>query len=181
VSIVAAVVGLIFGAGDQYLGSISSITWASSVSLLSAPWLVLPFCFGLTQSTRRRAVSVGSTTTFAALIGYGVMTLSPLEGVHVSHQFGLIGALVGSERFVLIGSLVTGPLYGWLGQRWRTVRSWTSAVLVAGALCLEPLARELTGRLSGPGLISVLEVGVGVGASLAFICSGRWRRTATSR
>jgi hypothetical protein len=176
--VVATIVGLIFGAGDQYLGSLSGVAWAASVSLLSAPWLVLPFCFGLTQRAPRKAAVVGFIATFAALIGYGVMTLSPIEGVHVSHQLGLIGALAGSERLVLIGSLITGPLYGWLGQRWRISRSWASASLVAGALCLEPLARAFTGRLSGPGLISGSEVAVGVAAALAFV----WmrRRSASS-
>jgi hypothetical protein len=175
VFVFATIIGLAFGAGDQYLGSLSSITWASSISLLSAPWLVLPFCFGLSQSAPRRAALVGLAATFAALVGYGVMTLSPIEGVHVSHQFGLIGALVGSERLVLVGSLVTGPLYGWLGLRWRTVRSWASATLVAGAPCLEPLARALAGRLSGPGLISILEVIVGIVIALTFVWSHRRR------
>jgi len=41
---------------------------------------------------------------------------------------------------------VTGPLYGFLGQRWRTRRAWISAALVAGALCLEPFVLTAAGR-----------------------------------
>jgi len=40
---------------------------------------------------------------------------------------------------------VTGPSR-FLGQRWQTRRAWTSAALVAGALCFEPFALTVAGR-----------------------------------
>jgi hypothetical protein len=39
---------------------------------------------------------------------------------------------------------VTGPVFGWFGQQWRTRRAIPGALVTAGALCLEPLARRAT-------------------------------------
>ena len=47
-----------------------------------------------------------------------------------------------SERAVLVGGIVTGPLFGWFGQQWRTRRAIVGALVTAAALCLEPLARQ---------------------------------------
>jgi hypothetical protein len=80
--LVAGVVGFVFGAGDQYLGSLFLLgPWTSTVSGMSAPWLVLPFAFGATQAGQRRAMLTGLTAVMCALAGYFVMTLSPLESV----------------------------------------------------------------------------------------------------
>ena len=51
---------------------------------------------------------------------------------------------VYSERAVFIGGLATGPLFGWFGQQWRSGKMLAGALLVAAALCLEPLARRLS-------------------------------------
>lgn len=165
---VAIVIGALFGGSDQYLGSIASLPWASGISLLSAPWLVLPFCFGCTQRDPRRAVVVGVVATYSALVGYGVMTLSPLEGVHLSHDGGAMTAFIHSEWRVILGGLVTGPLYGYVGLRWRRRRAWTSAALVAGALCVEPLAREMTGGIWSSPSVWVGEILVGVASATYF-------------
>jgi hypothetical protein len=137
-----------FGAGDQYLGSLTgsghvwAAGWSSDVSLLSAPWLVLPFVAGATQRDPRRAALLGLACTYAALLGYGLMTLSPVEHAHLTSAT-LRGFLV-SERMVLVGGIVTGPLFGWFGQQWRTRRAVAGALVTAAALCLEPLARRAT-------------------------------------
>jgi hypothetical protein len=39
---------------------------------------------------------------------------------------------------------LTGPLFGWFGQQWRTRRALLGALASAAALCLEPLARRVT-------------------------------------
>jgi hypothetical protein len=41
-----------------------------------------------------------------------------------------------------LGSVFTGPLFGWFGQQWRTRRAIAGALVTAAALCLEPLARR---------------------------------------
>jgi hypothetical protein len=160
--LVAVAVGVVFGGGDQYLGSLAAIPWLTSFSLLSAPWLVLPFVFGCTQLQPRRAMLIGALATGSALLGYFVMTLSPVEAVHLSGNSNLILGLLRSESRVIVGGVVTGPFYGFLGQRWRTTRAWLSAVLVAGAVCFEPLVESSIGRLPRPAPVWISEVTVGV-------------------
>ena len=148
---VAIVVGLIFGGADQYVGSIDARgLWTVSLSLLSAPWLVLPFLFGCSQLRSSRAGKLGLVATMAALLGYFAMIMGPLEGGQWSLNLREVHGLLASNMENILGGLVTGPLYGVLGQRWRTRRAWLSAALVAGALCLEPVAltdraQELSG------------------------------------
>jgi hypothetical protein len=147
---VALLLSAVFGAGDQYLGSLTgsghvwAVGWSTDISLLSAPWLVLPFVAGATQRDARCAALLGLACTYTALLGYGLMTLSPVEHAHLTTAT-LRGFLV-SERPVLVGGLVTGPLFGWFGQQWRTRRAIVGALVTAAALCLEPLARRAAVR-----------------------------------
>ena len=136
------VLSVVFGAGDQYLGSLSAHPWGADISLLSAPWLVLPFVAGATQRDPRRATLLGLACTYAALLGYGLMTLSPVENAHVT--LATVRGFVLSERTVLVGGIVTGPLFGWFGQQWRTRRKIVGALVTAAVLCLEPVARRAT-------------------------------------
>jgi uncharacterized protein DUF6518 len=144
----ALVLSAAFGAGDQYLGSLTgsghpwAAGWSTDISLLSAPWLVLPFVAGATQRDPRRAALLGLVCTYAALLGYALMTLSPVEHAHLT--VATIRGFMVSERSVLIGGIVTGPLFGWFGQQWRTRRAIAGALVTASALCLEPLARRAT-------------------------------------
>jgi hypothetical protein len=137
---------------------------------MSAPWLVLPFVFGWTQERAARAALVGAVATGSALLGYFVMTLSPIEGVSLSNVNVI--DFVRSQEANIVGGVVTGPLFGWLGWRWRTERSWLSAVLVAGALCLEPVARVAVGRLGSPSLVWIAEVAIGISLAGYFVVSG---------
>jgi hypothetical protein len=178
--VVAIAVGFVFGGADQYLGSIVSLgPWAASVSGMSAPWLVLPFVFGSSQDRAGRAALIGAAATASALIGYFVMTLSPIEGVSLS-GINLID-FVRSQEANIVGGVVTGPLFGWLGWHWRSERSWLSAALVAGALCLEPVARLAVGRLEAPGLVWIAEVAVGISLAGYFVVSRMTRRHDTRR
>src|SRR5436190_3791538 len=126
--LVASVLGLAFGAADQYLGSRSSALgpWASTIAQVSAPWLVLPFVVGLTQQRPRRAMVLGLVVTASALFGYFAMTYSPIE--IASWSFGrFIRGMVavtasGYNPRSIIGVLVIGPLFGALVQRWRVGR-----------------------------------------------------------
>ena len=144
----ALVLSAAFGAGDQYLGSLTgsghawALGWSTDVSLLSAPWLVLPFIAGATQRDPRRAALLGLACTYAALLGYALLTLSPVEHAHMS--VAAARGFVISERPVLIGGIVTGPLFGWFGQQWRTRRAIWGALITAAALCFEPFARRIS-------------------------------------
>jgi hypothetical protein len=158
----AVLVGLVFGGADQYLGSRVMLgPWASSASAMSAPWLLLPFVFGSTQLQRRRAMLLGLTVTVSALAGYFALTLSPLESVPLSRFPADLVALAHSNLRNIVGGLVTGPVFGALGQRWRVTRSWLSAGLLAAAFCLEPLARLGVGQLPGPNIVWGIEIALG--------------------
>jgi hypothetical protein len=171
-----ALVGLAFGAGDQYLGTVHAVaamgSWSTSVSLLSAPWLILPFLVGTTQGRPRRAAVAGLVVTLSALAGYFAMTLSPIEGVHFS--LVELRGLVGTNQLNEIGGLICGPLFGWLGYRWHTRRSWLAAALATGALCLEPIAVTVAGRNEGrSAIVWALEVVAGLAVGTWFLVGSR--------
>jgi Family of unknown function (DUF6518) len=171
---VAVLAGLAFGAGDQYLGTLTAGavlgTWTWTVSGMSAPWLLVPFVAGLTQESERRAMALGLVVTLSALLGYFVMAHSPVEGGPVEDWPARVVRMIttGYNPLWIAGGLVTGPLFGLLGQRWRTKRSWVSAAAVTVALCLEPLARGISGLLSGPSSVWVAEMAVGFVAAGLF-------------
>jgi hypothetical protein len=164
--------GLVFGAGDQYLGTVHAVDvlgfWSVSVSLLSAPWLILPFLVGSTQGRPRRAAVAGLVVTLSALAGYFAMTLSPMEGVHFS--LVELRGLLGTNQLNEIGGLVSGPLFGWLGYRWRARRSWLAAALVTGSLCFEPIAVAVVDRNGArSGTVWAFEVVVGLASGTWFL------------
>jgi len=174
--VVIVIGGLVFGAGDQYLGTVHAMnamgSWTESVSVLSAPWLILPFLVGSTQRRPRRAAVAGLVVILSALAGYFAMTLSPMEGVHFS-PMGL-QALIGTNQLNEIGGLVCGPLFGWLGYRWHACRSWLAAALVTGALCLEHLAVTVAGRNVGrSGFVWAFEIVIGVAVGTWFLVNAR--------
>jgi hypothetical protein len=86
---------------------------------------------------------------------------SPAEGAHVSLA-AMAHLVASSQAQNVLGGLVTGPVYGWLGHRWRTRRSLVAAVLAAGLLPLEPAARAMAGRDWGTPLAYIAEVAAGV-------------------
>ena len=181
--LIATTLGLAFGAADQFLGS-RSVTlglWASTAAQMSAPWLVLPFVIGVTQRHARRAAVLGLVVTASALVGYFAMTYSPIE-IHPwsldRFTSGMVAVTTsGYNVAYILGGLVTGPLFGLLGQRWRVRRSWISATLVASVLCLEPLARWAVGQLMPPAHVWGAEVVFGtVVAALFAYALVAWRR-----
>jgi hypothetical protein len=61
------VLSAIFGAADQYLGSLpgahlwaAQMPWMTDVSLLSAPWVLLPFLVGRRSASREGQLSSDS-------------------------------------------------------------------------------------------------------------------------
>lgn len=96
-------------------------------------------------------MTLGVLCTIAALGGYWVMTLSPLEGAHLSLR--AIRGLIISQSVLVAGAFVTGPLFGWLGNRWRTDRWSVGALTLAAAVSLEPLAHAAVGSaIRSPGV-----------------------------
>jgi hypothetical protein len=168
VIVLALFLAALFGAGDQYLGSFSMHPWMADLSLLSAPWLVLAFLAGSTQREPKPAALLGIACTFSALLGYAVMTLSPVENSHVTRT--AVAGFVVSETVVIAGGLATGPLFGWFGQQWRVGRAWLGAVATAAALCFEPLARISAGHAIRSSTVLLAEVALGI-AMMAYVAA----------
>jgi hypothetical protein len=106
------------------------------------------------------------------VLEHGLMTYSPME-IHPwsfdRFTAGMVAVTTsGYNPLYILSGLVMGPLFGLLGQRWCLRRSWVSAALVAGALCLEPLARWAAGQLRGPALVWTAEVALGVVVAALF-------------
>jgi uncharacterized protein DUF6518 len=129
--VVAILIGAAaFGAIDQYLATQYS-PFLIEVSGLSAPWLLLPFLAGASQPATRPAALLGLAATWLAVAGYSLLADSPMETLARQWPW-------------LVGGLITGPLYGWLGHRFRARRSWTVGLLAALPVLLEPFGRWLT-------------------------------------
>jgi hypothetical protein len=175
----AIVLGVVFGAVDQYLGTVHVTSrlgwWTITVSGMSAPWLIVPFLVGTTQDRARKAAVLGFIVTMSALVGYFVMSNSGFEGVPLARFLPRTVAMVrsGTNPLWIASGALTGPLYAYLGHRWRVSRSWIGAALVTLALCFESLARyaagtRISGGLSGSPVVWWAEVAIGLMAALCF-------------
>lgn len=145
-----------FGVIDQYLqvaipesSHLGAHQFVSQISTgMSALWLLVPFLAGAGQASQRRAALVGLVATWLSVMAYVLMIVSPMEGVHLAPR--VFALSLASQWPWFAGGLVTGPLYGWLGYRWRTRRFPAAALLAALPVLLEPGARWLVAGL-GPG------------------------------
>jgi len=171
ITLAALALAALFGAGDQYLGSMSWYPWAGDISLLSAPWLVLAFLAGWTQRDPRRAALLGLGCTAGGLLGYGLMALSPIE--HAQLSFRTVEGLVRSETLVLLGGVLTGPVFGWFGRQWRVERAWVGALVTAAAVCLEPVAHAAAGNAIRVRSVSLAEVAAGIAMALYVVAGTR--------
>ena len=144
--LLACLLALVFGGADQYVGSLSAHPLGADLSGLSAPWLVLPFVVGALQRSPRRAALLGIACTMLALVGYTAMTFSPLENAHLTMP-GLIGFLRGGNFRWFAAGVLSGPLFGWLGYRWRVRRALWAGLAVTAIIVLEPMARHVYGNV----------------------------------
>jgi hypothetical protein len=95
------------------------------------------------------------------------MTLSPVE--HAQITAATVRGFLVSERAVLLGGIVTGPLFGWFGQQWRTRRAIAGALVTAAALSLEPLARRVTINPINDRDVWLAEVAAGLALAAAIL------------
>ena len=179
--LLAVVIGFLFGAMDQYLGTVHVTShlgwWTITVSGMSAPWLILPFLAGMTQQRAKHAVALGAVIVLSALAGYFAMSNSVFESVPVVHFWPRTVRMATTESNLLwiVGGLITGPIYAYFGHRWRVARSWVGAALATLALCFEPLARSIVGTgfvgggLSGSRVVWGAEAAIGLVAGVVFI------------
>jgi hypothetical protein len=154
--------------------------WTTTLSNLSALWLIVPFLAGWSQRTPRRAAVAGSIALLGAFSGYWLLTLSPLEGVSRAQAVAGLAPLVEGHLPWLLGGAVGAPLFGVLGYRWRVARAFTSAIAVSALLCGEPLAWTVSGlgsRFSDARAVWLAEMVAGA-CTAAVMVVVRRRRTA---
>ena len=177
-----AAAAFMFGAADQYLGSFSAHPLWGDVSGLSAPWLALPFIVGAFQRSGRRAVVVGIACTFLALCGYMLMTFSPMENAHLTGR-GLAEFLRGGNFQWFVAGTLTGPIFAWLGYKWRLQRALVAGLVIASMICLEPVVRHLYGNAIRHALVAETESAMGIAVAAVMLwlqlASKRRRGTAT--
>ncbi len=130
---------------------------------------------GLAGAESRRAAALGLVAVLAGLLGYFMMTVSPFEGVPADRFASALLAMARANRLWVAGGLLTAPLYGLLGRRWRIHRSWGSAAALAGCVCLEPFARWAVGRPPASNAVSLAEVAVGL-CLAGYLLASRVRR-----
>ena len=150
--VIALMAAFAFGALDQYLQVAIPVSHLGARQFLvqasngmSAPWLLVPFLAGAWQVSQRRAALVGLAATWLSALAYVLMIVSPMEGAHLTPRTFAFSLASQWPRFA--GGLVTGPLYGTLGHRWRSRRSLAAALLAALPVLLEPGGRWLATRL----------------------------------
>jgi Family of unknown function (DUF6518) len=107
-----------------------------------------------------------------------------MENVPTDRFFSGVGRMItsGQNPIWIVGGLVSGPLFGYLGHRWRVSRSWASAAVITAALCLEPFLRRAVGQLTTPPRVWGAEVAAGVlvgGAFAVAIATSRPARQPT--
>jgi Family of unknown function (DUF6518) len=125
---------------------------ADAVGNISAPWLLLPFLAGAAASSRRAILGAvyGFIATLAALTAFYFAESFVLDlGQHswlTDLSLTMRAIVYYAERGV-----VTGPLFGALGQWWRRRRSTAAASMIAAAFVLEPVAWWLYGARIGGG------------------------------
>jgi hypothetical protein len=106
------------------------------------------------------------------------MTLSPVENAHLTVTTA--AGFARSERLVLVGALVTGPLFGWFGQQWRTRSAWWGGLATAAAISLEPIVRVFAGNPIRSSHVLLAEIAAGIAFAVALAAGWRSRATATS-
>ncbi len=168
--VVALLLAAAFGAGDEYFAGFAH------ARSLSAPWLVFAFVAGATQRGPRRAAVLGLACTYAALFAYGLMLLRPGGPPHLA--LGEALAYIGHEDLVFLASLVTAPLFGWFGWRWRSGSAIAGALVTAAALCLEPLARTVAADPIRFFDVAIVEVAAGLALAAAVIARSQVPRRA---
>jgi hypothetical protein len=147
-----------FGVIDQYLqvgipesSHLGAYQFVVQISTgMSALWLLVPFLAGAWQASQSCAMLMGLAATWLSVLAYVLTLLSPMEGVHLTPT--AFAFSVASQWPWFAGGLIAGPLYGWLGHRWRAGRSAAAALLAVLPVLLEPGARWLAG---GAGLGNV--------------------------
>jgi hypothetical protein len=153
---------------------------------LSAPWLLVPFFAAAAVPARRWpvAAAIGTVATCAALGAFYVANAFVLDlGPH-----GLLEDLrLAFATHWFLRGLVSGPVFGVLGARWRQRGFSYAGVAVTALLVAEPIFWALAARAGGVDAfafepsraVSMVEVTAGLVACACMVAIHR--RAALSR
>ena len=134
------VVAAAFGAVEQRAGAgTEHPAFVSALAEMAAPWLALPFLAGASWASRRRVRLLGLAVALVAVAGFLVASVGVVQ-TFTSGPSALLWAMLFQLPW-LLGAAVSGPVYGWLGYRWRVTRSWWAALAATAPFMLEPVVR----------------------------------------
>jgi Family of unknown function (DUF6518) len=132
------VVAAVFGAVEQWAGA-GHPAFVTALGGMSAPWLFLPFLVGASRASRGSALVLGFAVVLVAVAGF-LAASAGLVQTFTSGPSAVLGAMLGQLPW-LLGAVVSGPVYGLLGYRWRVPGSWRLALAVTAPVMLEPALR----------------------------------------
>jgi hypothetical protein len=133
---------LVKGAGGDGVGTLPTLRIA--VTDLSAPWLLVAFLAGRRATRLAAGALLGFLATMSALLGfYLLVSLVLAADLGGDGILGNAGQTLWANRIYLAGGVLTGPLCGALGARWRATRTGSVALVAGVLLAGEPLV--LTG------------------------------------
>jgi hypothetical protein len=139
-------VGAALVAGQDWDGTGTVGRIRNNIGNLSAPWLIIALVAGATTTRLRTGAACGIVATYAALLGFYVLTafVGEVRGNGFADDFR---RLLGANGIWFVAGLLSGPLVGAIGacsRRW----SWVAVGLVASAFMIgEPVVIALIGVL----------------------------------
>ncbi len=180
---VCVIGGWLYGFATSHIPSphVISVFWIGN---LCAPWLVLAFFAGRTQSSARWAVLAGILTDVACAVGFYASFYALLFSLDAA-RLGLHPAApvstvittwlrtwVSFTFFWVLAAVAGGALYGLLGNWWRRRRSIVAGLAIALPFVVEPVLWPLKNRYyQGPWFIWAVEVAVGLAIAVWVIRS----------
>ena len=176
--------GFLYGWATSYIPAPHDVS-AFWVGNLCAPWLVIAFLAGLTQTSWPWSLAAGVATDVACVFGFYFRTLDHLHaGWSDDPNAAPPSALVQIQHFLSVNeqwfaaALVAGALYGALGQLWRRTRSLAAGLAVAAGFFAEPALWPLyNGFYKGPWFLWAAEIVVGFAVFAGFTIVSRRAKT----
>src|SRR5258708_2329768 len=102
----------------------------------------------LRRASRRSGLVLGFAVVLVAVAGFLAASVGLVQ-TFTSGPSAVLWAMLDQLPW-LLGPMVSGPVYGLLGYRWRVTRSWWLALAATAPVMLEPALRW---RLSSWGIL----------------------------
>jgi Family of unknown function (DUF6518) len=162
IPVLFALAGGAYGFATSYLPmpTVATTFWVGN---LCAPWLVLAFVAGRSQTSWLWAVLGGMLTDAACVFGFYLRDPDPVSMVTVNGQW-------------FVAALLAGSIYGALGCWWRRSQSLAAGLGVAAGFIAEPVLWPIYhGFYQGPWTLWTAEILVGLGVAARAVHVSRLR------